>query len=896
MPSMPVKASEWKLRFRQLILRNKKTLLAFAMPFSILLLSYLLRGIYPIANRSLLTIDLFHQYAPFLAELQAKLRGGGSLLYSWSGGLGTNFWALLAYYLGSPLNVLTIFFPASFLTEAVLLLIILKIGLAGACFYLYLRGVWHQENLLMVGLSSFYALSAYALAYSWNIMWLDSLYLLPLVMLGMVRMVRDRRYLLYILSLAMVIAVNYYIAFFVCAFTLLYFPICLFHYQSLARPGHFFAAVGKFAGFSLLSAGLASFLLLPTYFSLRLTSAAGDAFPSSLTHYFDLFDYIGQHFMLVPPTIRSGMPNLYSGVLLLILVPMYFLARSVPLRMKFLHGGLILFLLISFNLNHLNFVWHGMHFPNQLPYRNSFVYIFLILSMSYPALKSLREFRGKQIGMICGGLVVLVLLGEKLFEEPLPIQATYLTILFIALYAGVLTINKIRRLHPQDWAMAVFFVMIAELLIYTIMTVHVIDTTEHYSNREGYLAGSEVAHIKREIDSINAEHDPEDFFRMEVFPPKTTNDPYLYQYRGLSIFSSTMPTNPVSVFQNLGYHSNGINSYKYEGSNLLLDSLFGIRYLIRRSGSIDDTLRSLWVSTSEVDVYKNMYALPLGYMGKPELADWTSQGSNPFSIQNQLLYLLTGSDPVFSQIQVEETEEDHDNLIINRSGQYLMNFNRPNTSQSSMARLKVETEQSRQVYLYLDVTANQPERGYVMIDEQRINFNARRSTLVDLGWVEADSEVVLHLSFGDSAPASSRFEFYAYAFNVPVFESAIETLRGQSLQLDSFKDTKLNGTVTAHEEGVLFLTIPYDKGWSLKVNGEKQSFMAIDNGLIGVALPAGTHTIEMTYKPAWFMIGLLISLTSILVLLILYQIPGGPGRPPRKKKKAGVRPVDMQQL
>lgn len=879
------KARDWKDRLSRLGRKNKLTLLAFAIPSLILFIAYMSRGIFPAAGRTLLTIDLYHQYAPFIVELQDKLRSGGSLFYSWSGGLGTNFLALFAYYLASPLNFLIVLFPTAALTEAILVLIVLKIGLSGACFYIYLRGVWRQENLKMVALASMYALSAYALAYSWNIMWLDSLYLLPLLLLGMVKLVRDKRYLLYCISLALAIASNYYIAFFICLFTLLYFPVCLFSHLNRPKISTLLATTGKFAGFSLLGGGLASVLLVPTYFSLQLTSAAGDRFPSTVTHYFDLFDYIGQHFMLLQPTIRSGMPNMYSGILALILIPVFFFARSVPLKVKLLHLGMILLLIVSFNINTLNFLWHGMHFPNQLPYRNSFVYIFVIVSMGWPALRSLPEFSGKQIGAICAAFIGVVLLSQKINTTTPSLQTLYVTIIFLAIYAAVLTLDKVRKIHPDDLALALVFVVVAELLLNTLVAVHLIDTNESYSTREGYLAGAEVKNIRNELKAIEKQ-EGDNFYRVEIYPPKTTNDPYLYSFRGLSIFSSTMAMQPVKSFQNLGYHSNGINSYKNEGSTLVLDSLFGIKYHIRRSREIEENLQNLWVEVDNIKIYENPYALPLGYMGRPELANWTSSSSNPFMAQNRLVSSLSGRNDVFVPLTIEEG--DLNNITFSSSGRNAFSYTRTNSDQASSLKLNIINEEENRIFLYLDVTPNQPERGYVIIDEKRIDFNARRSTLVDLGLVPADAKIEYNMSFASSSNASGRFEFYAYALDVPVFEEAIRTIGEQSLQLEYFSDTRIRGTIDVREDGHFLMTIPYDSGWEVKVNGQPTEVQALDNGFISFPLTAGTHLIEMKYMPPWFLVGLLITLVSLLILLVIYQIPGGPGRSIRKKKVRAV--------
>ncbi len=881
-----------KSRLRQLFLQNQKTLLAFCLPALILFIAYMTRGIFPVGNRDVLTIDLYHQYAPFLAELREKYVTGGSLFYSWAGGLGINFLALFAYYLASPLNLLIVLFPPAFLTEAILALILIKIGLAGACFFIFLRGVWRQDNLQMVAVSILYALSAYSLAYSWNIMWLDGIFLLPLILLGLVRLVRDKRYLLYCLSLALLVVSNYYIAFFVILFTILYFPLCLFEYQSISRPGQFFASIGRFAGFSLLAGGISAVLALPTYFSLQLTSAAGDHMPTTITHYFDLFDYIGQHFMLVSPTIRDGMPNMYCGILALILIPVYFFAKTISLKQKFLHLALILVMILSFNVNVLNFIWHGFHFPNQLPYRNSFVYIFLILTMAYPALQSLKEFSGKQIGAICASLIGVVLLAQKLNDKTLELQTLYVTIIFIAIYAAVLTLDRVRRIHVNDLALALLVVVFAELLLNTLVTVGRIDTTEYYSSREGYFSGHEVAEIRQELAAIADQE--ENFYRVECLPPKTTNDGFMYNYNGLSIFASTMPTKPVNTFENLGYHSNGINSYKYEGSTIVLDSLFGIKYLIRRSDTIDDRLRQLFVQTSELTIYKNPYALSLGYAGTKDLAQWSSSGSDPFDSQNSLVSNLAGGDPVFLPVGQETGALTNMTVSGTRTNYY--NYNRTNAKQSSMIKIDIEQEKDQQLYLYLDVTPNKPDYGYVMIDDKRVDFNAKRSTLVDLGFVNADAKIEFCLSFKEDSSESGQFELYSYALDQAAFETAFDRISQQSMKITRFTDTRIDGTVNLAEDGVFMLSIPFDQGWQVKVDGEIVKTQALDDGLISFEIKAGTHQISMKYVPSWFFVGLLISLVSLLILLVIYMVPGGPGRrnPVRRKnEQPEIRTIEI---
>ncbi|MDD3931993.1 MAG: YfhO family protein [Eubacteriales bacterium] len=862
---MPVLLKSWNQRFKSSIQNNMLTLLSFGIPAGILLIGFFTRGVFPIADRNVLTIDLFHQYAPFMAELQDKFKTGGSLLFSWSGGLGVNFFALFAYYLSSPLNLLIILFPASYLTEAIMLLIVIKIGLSGACFHYFLKGVYKHSNYYMVAVSSLYALSSFSLAYYWNIMWLDGLFLMPLMLLGLVYLIRDKRFLLYTISLGLLIFSNYYIAFFACIFTAIYFFVCLFQYQSLSRPKLFFAAIGRTLLFTVIGAGLSAVLSLPTYFSLKLTSAAGDSIPSELTHYYDLFDYIGQHFMLTPPTIRDGMPNMYAGVVLLILIPLYFLSKHISVKTKFLHLGAMLALILSFNINILNFFWHGMHFPNQLPYRNSFVYIFLILTMAYPALLSLTSFSGRQIGGFALAAAGVVLLAQKLNETPIALQTIYVTLIFIAIYAAVLTLDRIRHISQHDLAVAVLFVVIAELMVNTFLTLHTIDLTESMSNREGYMDGVQVDQIREQLAEFEVNEEG-GFYRAEVLPPKTINDPFMYQYPGVSIFASTMQTKPVKFFENLGFHSNSINSYKYEGSTLVLDSLFGIKYYIRRSGNQVYELLQPLSSTEQISVYKNPYALSFGVLGSDELNEWKSGASDPFSAQNRLFHILTGRDDVLKTLLVEAGELTNMSFTSSSNNHY--GFKKGVSDKEATARLMIQNDRSQQVYLYFDVTANRAKHGYVMAGETKIEFNARRSTVVDLGHIDAGIPLECTVTFEEDSPETGRFELYACAIDQEIFEQGIEIMQSRSLVVDRFENTFVSGRLDASESGVLLLTTPYDEGWSIYIDDEEQSFTSLDDGLIILPVEAGSHLVEMRYSPPWFVTGLLISLGSLAMLIV----------------------------
>lgn len=852
-------------KFGIYIQRHYVILLAFFLPAFILEIAYIAVGIFPFGKWSLLIADLYHQYAPFISDLQDKLRSSSSLLYSWSGGLGVNFLPLFAYYLASPLNLITILFPVDYLTEVVLVLTLIKTGLAGSCFALYLKAVHGEKSLVTVGFSILYALSGFVLAFSWNIMWMDAIYLLPLIMLGLVNLIREGKGTFFCITLALALLSNFYMAFFICFFTLLYYPVCLFKYHDFKKPFLLIKRTGQFAGFSLLSAGLSAILLLPTFFQLKSTSAAGDISPKTVTNYFDLFDYITRHFTAASPSIREGAPNLYCGIVVLILLPIYFLCKSIPLKEKLWNLALLLVLTLSFNINMLNFIWHGFHYPNQLPYRFSFVYIFLVLSMSYEAFKKLSEFTGKQIGNICLSVLGIIFISQKFDNLSIGFHTIYISATFIILYAVTLTIDRSCNIRLSFKTLIVFLILTAEITTNTIVTIGKIDSTEGYSSRNSYASGREASQIRDQLSTI-AEKD-KGFYRLEILPSTTTNDPALYNYPGLSIFSSTISAKPVKMLENLGYSSNSINSYSYEGSTAILDSLLGIKYLIYRDMAIEEKLYKQTAATDKLRIFTNPYVLPLGFHSTSELKKFhSSSGDNPFETQNLLIEAICDVPNILSPI--DQKQGTQSNLDVQGTQYY--SFKRINKDNASTASIDFAMDKAKQVYLYYKAPSNMKGSGFVTVNGKKVEFNPKHSSIINLGFCKAGSSAELKINFDKSSSETGSFKIYAYTLNIPAFEEAISLIRKKPMTIENFTDTSILGSAEAASDGMMVMSIPFDKGWHVKVDNQEVETQAVDDCLLSFELLKGSHKIELWFFPEKLFMGLMITLVSVLILIILF--------------------------
>ena len=327
------------MRIKYFFIRNKLIIAAFFLPVLLAVIAMAVAGIYPFGGDQIAVIDMYHQYVPFLSELQYKLHDGGSLFYTWDGAGGSNFWNLLAYYGASPLNLLLALFPEKLIMEAVTVILLIKIGLAGAFMAMYLRYTERTWDWAAVAFSTMYALSSYVMAYYWCIMWMDAVALLPLCILGLSRLMDGKSAVMYTAALALTVFANYYIAIMVCIFILFYYPVLYFLKNRGQGVKKCAATTGRAVGYSFLAIGMAAVMLLPTYISMQNTFYISSDMPESMSFYNDALDVLNQLLPYSQLTYREGLPNLYCGMLVVILLVIYLTGRSFSLREKLLNCG-----------------------------------------------------------------------------------------------------------------------------------------------------------------------------------------------------------------------------------------------------------------------------------------------------------------------------------------------------------------------------------------------------------------------------------------------------------------------------------------------------------------------------------------------------------------------------
>lgn len=808
------------------LLRSRDALIAaFVVPVVIMLIIFVQRGIFPFGEETFLRTDMYHQYAPFFSEFQYKLTHGGSLLYSWDVGMGVNFSALYAYYLASPFNWLLLLCPKGLVIEFMTYQIVLKIGLSGLTMAYYLRKHCKTKDFGVAFFGIFYALSGYMAAYSWNIMWLDCIILFPLIVLGLERLVKDGKGMLYCLTLGLSILSNYYISIMTCIFMVLYFIALLV----LDEEMHWEKFVGRgfqFAVYSLLAGGLSAVVLLPEIFALQMTASGDFNFPNTFTQYFPIFDMIARHIGNVETEIGlDHWPNLYCGVAVLMFFILYLFCRKVSAKEKAVYCVMLLFFFASFSFNILNFIWHGFHYPNSLPCRQSYIYIFLVLFACYRAYMYLGETPWKHVTGAFAGAVVFVLLAQKLVtQDHFHFIVYYVAILFLALYLGGIALYQkgSRYYYP-----ALFYALAVVSLEAAVNTAVTSVTT---TSRTAYTDDNQA--VEALVDSVQ----PNDsFFRMEKVTRKTKNDGAWMHFPSVSLFSSTANADLSALFRKLGCESS-TNAYSITGSTPLIDALFSVKYGIYSEKPEDTPLRTVIGEQDDVWLYQNNYTLPVGFYVEPDFeSKWNLETGNPADVQNSLADAL-GAEQVMNLVLDTTTEGNDLTFYPETSGEYYAYV-----GNKKIEKVTATTWKGTKTFTNVD-------RGY----------------LLELGYCTAGDAVTL-------TAEDSKEEMWAdvYHFSENGLGSVAAKLSAHPWKLTSWTDTSLKGTISCDRDGWMFTSIPYDTGWKVLVDGKEQEPEKILDSFVSVWLTAGTHTVTMEYTPKGLMPGAVISGVSALILIFI---------------------------
>lgn len=811
--------------------------LSFALPMMIMIVLFAVKRIYPFGDRTFLSADLYHQYMPFFREFAHKVRAGESLSFSYNVGIGSNFFALFVYYLASPAHLFGLLVPEKFQIEFLSYLIVLKTGFCGLTGFVYLQRHFQRDSEKTDGgaavgallFSCFYALSGFMAAYNYNIMWVDCVVLLPLIVLGLERLVKEGRCGLYCAVLALSIFTNFYISIMICIFLVLYFCLLMVTEKRRLR------SIARFGLYSLLAGGMASVLLIPEVLALLETDFGDMDFPKVVESYFSVLDILARHCMCV--FTERGLdhwPNIYCGSAVLVLMPLYVMNRKISIREKFCRMALCGFLLLSFGTNILDFIWHGLNYPDSLPARQSFIYIFLVLVMCYDAYLHVREADTQQILYGFLAAAVFILFCEKFVEhEDFELGVKLLTLIFAGIYAVLLYLYCTREKARTRRLLAAA----AVLAVVLECGINTWDTSIATTSRSAYL---EPLADYRALYEFARERDG-GFYRVEKFSRRTNNDGTLAGYPSASVFSSTMNSYVMDMYRLLGMRHSKVY-YCFDGATALVSALLNVNYMFGGSEKYENALYTLLNRSGDVYLYECGAALPFGYVAPTGFDLPEDCGDNGIRLQEEMIKDLGINRKLFHRANAVSRGND------------------------------LEFTPGKGGFYYAMLTAGGiGEVDYIGGSTEEEHFqNLNYGSILYLGYLEKDQTITLARSA--EGGVLGRQDMEIWRMDEETLEKALELLSARHMENVAWESDRLTGELTLAEPGRLILSVPYEAGWTILVNGRKTEGELFGGCLMAFDLEPGEYRFELVYVPAGAGAGLAVSAVCIVLFAALMLI------------------------
>lgn len=824
---------------------------SFIIPVIIMIGVYLSQGIYWNSDTSPLLGDGFHQYVIFDVALRNILHGNGSLFYTFTSGLGLNFYALSSYYLGSFLSPLVYFFNLSNMPDAVYLTTLLKFGLIGLSTYFSLNKLFKDiPKSLKLALSTSYALMSFTVSQLEIKTWLDVFILIPLIITGLHLLITEKKFSLYFTSLSILFIQNYYFGYMTALF-LIFWYLCQISWDFKTRK----SSILDFIVISFLS-GMASLIMtLPTLFDLqthgeKLTEVT--KFQTESSWYLDLFakQFIGSF----DTTKYGAIPMIFVGLLPFILTILFFTLKSIKFHVKLIYAIFFTFLIASFYIEALDLFWQGMHTPNMFLHRYAWIFSTLLIYTAAEVLNRLKElkvwnFLVSLFLVVTGFLATIYLKSHYSFLTNLNIL---LTLEFLIVYS-LLLLAVIKKFISVN-----LFAILISLFIMVEISLNASSQMDGIAKEWGFASRSAY---NRDIPAMEyfSTYIGNQFTRTEKLETQTGNDSMKFNYNGISQFSSVRNRSASSTLDKLGFKSSGTNlNLRYANNSILSDSLFGIQYNISENPIYKYGFKDIY-QKDNLTLYENQFSLPIAFASQ---SIYNDVKFTEHTLDNQASFLNQLADvnfDYFSPIPYEKTENTDDLITVTSS-----------SNEDAAIQYQIEVSENSQVYLSftnLHFSNDKQKKVNILVNGEKKTFTTDNVfSFFNLGYTKEKKTFNINVSF----PGNSQVSFESptfYRLDTQTFTEAIQKIKKQPVTVSTSKN-KAFARYDVQQDTSIFFTIPYDKGWSAYQDGKKIEIKQAQTDFMKVDVPKGKGTITLSFIPNGFVVGAICSFTSLLLFAI----------------------------
>lgn len=857
--------------------RHYPLLLSFWLPFLLMAGYFAARQMFPFGHSSLLTVDLGQQYIDFFAFYRdTLLHHPSQILYSFSKAIGGDMFGVWAYYLFSPFNLLLLLTPGKWLTAGIMLVTLLKYGCAGLSFAWLLKKTQTAQGFYIPALATSYALMGWMIANQLNLIWLDAVVLLPLIILAVERLFTGASYIGYSLILAAALIINYYMSYMICLFLATYILWALArHFVDWRQTWRTF---GKFVVGSLLGVATAALVLLPTLYSL--SQSKGQYTVTKINWKFEYAPVKMLSKLVVGAfnfdQMPTGFPNLFVGSIVLSAFLLYFGLKTIRWRERIAALLVTAFLFLSLCFEPLDLLWHGMQFPIWYPYRFSFVVSFWLVWLAALSLKQLTRLR------LPAGIVLTLLFGAGLYYvwanlkhfNYLDQTAVRLSLLFSLIALVLLAFKAI----PSP------------LLPFTILALVVVEMGANAIlslNQISYVSQSDyadyTADLVKAVDKVKQRTNTNDFYRLEKTFMRTKNDSMEANYNSASHFSSTFESRIPNFMGELGQPA-GDGFIAYANGTLFSDAFLGIKYYLarnsdwvelgaRNSNSLlppltdkpDLSYYNQVAQTQQATIYKNPYALSLGFAASEQILKSQTNTSYPTIYQSNVLNALTGSQSyssLFSPLLFATATYDN---VKQRKAPLTQTYRKINKKKPGTITYSFTPQTNDPYYVTIGSNLNSKAVSFSINGKAVQQYDTFRDTvMIDLAANQKNKPIKLTVTLNQNEVWLKDFQLYH--FDTATFSSGIRQLQAAPWKLTKNQNIDLSGQINiTKKHQVMMTTIPAAAGWHATVDQKPVKIKQALNTFIAIPLSKGNHTVSLHYWPPYLNLGLTITGATLAV-------------------------------
>lgn len=846
---------------------SRFVMLGFLFPLLVWVFICIVMGIVPFGPYSLLVSDLEAGHIDGLTMFRRIIMEGDSLAYSWGQIQGsTPFASLGVGTLISTFNFLVCFMAEEQILTALTWIVILRIACCGGTFAFYLKKTFKRNDLSISIFAWCYALMAYLVIYYFHIIWLDQVMMLPLVLLGVEKILSNKKdYLYFTVTLILIFFMNFYMAYMSGVFAFIYF---IYRYLTIQKSYEIKDFIGKLGGFLLspvLALGCSSILLFPIFALMSDRDGLFNASNMSMNLRYEFSGLlsklcIGSFDTILP----GGLPFIYCGVVVVILMFFYFMSYSISYKEKLLTFFLGLFMFFSMTINPLYVAWHGFKPPVYFEGRFTYIISFLMIFIAYKGFSVFNTITMKQIHLIFGIISgAIILLNRQVYSYISDASLLY-TVAFLILYYLLIVLIK-QKIQYKRYALLLLAILVgAELGQNAMMVIKTIDEFTHFPLASTYYTSyQEIKKNTSEIlDMDNA------FYRIEKDTERSMNDGFGIGYPSIAHFDSIYNYEVKEVINQWGVQV-GHNWIRYKGSTPITDLLMNIKYTMIQ----DDTYQSYEKikQKEEVAFFKNPYAVSMGFMVADPI-EGSVNADNPINLQEQIINKMVGKDEIY-YLPLAINDEKRENVDIkevvsetnDKQVEDLLVYYRQDDYQTGRINYEIIAACDGPCYAYVDQRNN--ANMSISIGEKEIDPEFESgSSIIYLGDFKAGEK--LEISFQMLQKEFVIKEISFYNLDIVALKRASENLGEAALEVKSHSDTKIEGNITVTaQKPYLYTSIPYNKGWNLYVDGKQMDTQKVMNGFLGAKLSEGNHDICLEYIPYGFKLGVITSLIFGLMVI-----------------------------